>query len=57
MKLIAFIMLVIGTVGLLLNEFVFEWGRITALILAAFNLVGLVILVALHRRTKNNQPG
>ena len=39
---IAFVLLVIGTVGLVLNEFVLDWGRSVTLLFAAFNLVGLV---------------
>ena len=45
MKLIAFILLIIGTIGLLLNELVFDWGRVVTIILAAFNLIGLATLV------------
>jgi energy-converting hydrogenase Eha subunit C len=44
MKLIAFILLIIGTVGLLLNELVFDWGRVATLLFAASNLIGLVLL-------------
>lgn len=54
MKLIAFILLMIGTVGLLLNELVFDCGRVTVLILAAFNLIGLVTLALLYWRKKDN---
>jgi hypothetical protein len=44
MKLIAFILLIIGTVGLLLNELVVDWGRVATLLFAASNLIGLVLL-------------
>ena len=44
MKLIAFILLIIGTAGLLLNEFLFDWGTVATLIFAVFNFVGLAIL-------------
>lgn len=44
MKLIAFILLIIGTIGLLLNEFVFDWGTVVTIVLAAFNIVGLSTL-------------
>ena len=44
MKLLAFILLIIGTVGLLLNELVFDWGTITTIVLAALNIIGLAIL-------------
>ena len=39
---IAFVLLLVGTIGLLLNEFVFEWGRTATLIFAAANVVGLI---------------
>jgi len=53
MKLIAFILLIIGTIGLLLNELVFDWGSIATLILAALNLIGLAILALSHRTMKD----
>jgi type IV secretory pathway VirB2 component (pilin) len=43
-RLIAFILLVIGTVGLLVNEFAIDWGRVATLIFAVFNCIGLVTL-------------
>jgi len=43
-KLSAFILLIIGTLGLLINEFIFDWGRTTTLTFAALNVVGLAIL-------------
>jgi len=43
-KLGAFILLGIGTIGLLSNEFIFDWGRVATLIFAFFNFVGLAIL-------------
>jgi len=43
-KLSAFILLIIGTTGLLINEFVFDWGRVATLSFAAVNIVGLTIL-------------
>ena len=42
--LIAFILLVIGTIGLLINEFTFNWGRCATLTFAVINVVGLAIL-------------
>jgi len=42
--LIAFILLIIGTVGLLVNEFVTDWGRCTTLTFAIINVIGLAIL-------------
>jgi len=43
-KLGAFILLIIGTVGLLINEFVFDWARTITITLACLNIVGLAIL-------------
>lgn len=40
----AFILLVIGTFGLLNNEFIFDWGSAATLTFAAMNVVGLGIL-------------
>lgn len=40
----AFVLLVIGTLGLLMNEFVFTWGRTGTLIFAAANIAGLIAL-------------
>ena len=45
MKLTAFILLIIGTVGLLLNEFAFDWGRTVTITFAVLNFIGLVTLV------------
>ena len=43
-KLSVFILLIIGTLGLLINEFVFDWGGTATLTFAALNVVGLAIL-------------
>ncbi len=43
-KLSAFILLIIGTLGLLINEFIFDWGRTATLTFAVLNVVGLAIL-------------
>jgi len=43
-KLSAFILLIIGTLGLLINEFIFDWGSTVTLAFAAVNIVGLAIL-------------
>ena len=44
----AFILLIIGTVGLLINEFIFDWGRVATVVFAIFNITGLVILFGMH---------
>ncbi len=46
----AFCLLLIGTGGLLLNEFVFTWGRTATLLFAAANVIGLVLLVIAFRQ-------
>ena len=38
----AFLLLIFGTLGLLMNEFVFDWGRNATLIFAVSNIVGLL---------------
>jgi len=43
-----FTLLVIGTLGLLVNEFAFDWGRAATLTLAALNVVGLAALAVAH---------
>lgn len=43
-KLIAFILLSIGTLGLIINEFIFDWGSSATLTFAAINIVGFVAL-------------
>ena len=55
MKLIAFILLIIGTIGLLLNELIFDCGRVTTLIFAVSNLIGLATLVFSYWRTKDKK--
>ena len=48
LKLTGFILLFIGTLGLLITEFAFEWGSAATLIFAALNVVGLAILAYTH---------
>ncbi|MFC2014986.1 hypothetical protein ACFLUP_03235 [Chloroflexota bacterium] len=43
--LIAFILLIIGTIGLLINELIFNWGRGATLTFAIINFTGLVSLI------------
>jgi len=42
---LAFILLIIGTIGLLMNEFVTDWGRGATITFACFNALGLIALV------------
>ena len=51
---IAFVLLIVGTVGLLTNEFFFAWGRIATLIFAAINMIGLVALWIVLRRRRQD---
>ena len=44
-KLTAFILLIIGTTGLLVNEFVTDWGRGITITFACLNVLGLVLLI------------
>ena len=48
-KFFAFILLIIGTVGLLLNEFIFDLGKAATLTFAVLNLVGLILLALRSR--------
>ena len=43
-KIIAFILLIIGTIGLLLSEFVADWDRGVTITFACLNGVGLIVL-------------
>jgi len=55
LKLGSFILIFIGTLGLLLNELMFDWGRTAAIIFAAINLVGLATLVSTNWITKETR--
>ena len=54
-KLTAFILLIIGTICLLVNEFIFEWGRVGTLVFAVFNVIGLAILAIMYLRMKDRE--
>jgi uncharacterized membrane protein YcaP (DUF421 family) len=54
-KLSVFILLVTGTLGLLINEFIFDWGTTATLTFAALNVVGLAILAYVYWGTKNER--
>jgi hypothetical protein len=53
-ELSAFVFLLIGTLGLLMNEFVFDWGRPATLIFAAANVMGLLALGFAYWGTKQD---
>lgn len=48
LKIISFILIIIGTAGLLLNEFVWEHSSTRTIIFAVVNFVGLVNLAFTH---------
>ncbi|MFH1006669.1 MAG: hypothetical protein V1800_04090 [Candidatus Latescibacterota bacterium] len=41
-KLVAFVLIILGTLGLLANEFIAGWGRAATLASAALNVIGLL---------------
>ena len=47
-KLSGFILLGIGTLGLLINELIFDWGGTATLTFAAVNVVGFAALAFAH---------
>ena len=54
-KLSAFILLITGTIGLLINELIFDWGRCIALTFAIINVVGLASLAFAYLTKKKAQ--
>lgn len=48
----AFVLLVIGTAGLLKNEFVLDWGRAATVTFAVVNAVSLALLTYTHWRVR-----
>jgi hypothetical protein len=53
-KLSPFALLIIGTFGLLLSEFVYDWGRTATLIFASANVIGLLTLGFKYRTRTTN---
>ena len=53
--LIAFILLVIGTIGLLINELIFDWGRCATLTFAIINVAGFASLAFTYWSKKKTQ--
>lgn len=45
LKSIAAILVLTGTVGLLLNEFLFQWGKSATLTFAVTNILGFIFWV------------
>ncbi len=54
-RLIAFILLIIGTIGLLINELILDWGRCATLTFAIINVVGLISLAFAYWTRKKTQ--
>ena len=54
-KLSAFILLITGTIGLLINELIFDWGRCITLTFAIINVVGLASLAFAYLTKKKAQ--
>ncbi len=49
---VASVLLAIGTIGLLVSEFAFDWGRAATLTFAILNVVGLAALACAFRGMK-----
>ena len=52
-KVSGFILLIVGTLGLLVNELAMDWGRTATVTFAIINLVGLITLAVTHWCCKN----
>jgi len=53
--LIAFVLLIVGTIGLLINELILDWGRCATLTFAIINVVGLASLAFAYWTRKKSQ--
>jgi len=51
----AFVLIAVGTVGLLANEFVLHWGRTATLWFAVSSAVGLVVLGLVYLNKRKRQ--
>ena len=47
-RLSGFVLLIIGTLGLLINELIFDWGSTATLTFATVNVVGFATLAFAH---------
>jgi hypothetical protein len=50
-----FTLIFIGTLGLLFNEFVLEWGRLATVIFALLNILGLAMLAFSIKRRRSQK--
>ena len=55
-RLTAFVLVIVGTLGLLANEYIGNWGRAATLASAALNVVGLMILWVSLPRDRKRPP-
>lgn len=55
LKLSGFVLVGIGTLGLLLNEFVLDGGRALTILFAVLNFIGLLILAYPRGMKKGNR--
>ncbi len=53
--LIAFVLLGVGTIGLLINELILDWGRCATLTFAIVNIVGFASLAIAYWTRKKTQ--
>jgi len=53
--LIAFVLLIVGTIGLLINELILGWERCATLTFAIINIVGLASLTFEYWTRKKSQ--
>ena len=52
LEIIPFILILVGSIGLLLNEFIFQAGTAVVLVFAFLNLIGLAWLLVSYSRGK-----
>lgn len=51
---VAFSLLIVGTLGLMLNEYVLHWGTVATIVFAVANAIGLAILGVVYMKTRKN---
>ena len=54
-RLIGFVLLGVGTIGLLINELILDWGRCATLTFAIINVVGFASLAFTYWTRKKAQ--
>jgi len=47
--------LLLGTTGLLLNELIFDWGRLATIFFATLNVLGLAQFVVIYQRMQKSE--